>query len=314
MKYFRIILGICILMGTILAVSYRVQKVPEGSHKLSVVTTLFPLYDLAKNIGKDKVDVILLLPPGTEAHNFEPKPSDIIKINQADIFIYTGEFMEPWTQDIIRGITNKEVSIVDSSTGIELMKEGEHGGIDPHFWLDFDNAKTMIHTITLALMQSDPANSQYFQENAHQYEDVFTKLDVDYTESLSKCETREIVYGGHYAFGYLARRYSLQYFAAQGFAPDSEPTANDLVKLVEQVKKDNIQYVFFEEMTSPKLAETIAKETNAKMLLLNAVHNVSKEDIEKNVSFISIMEENLKNLQIGLGCEKVETLSIMSSR
>jgi zinc transport system substrate-binding protein len=86
------------------------------------------------------------------------------------------------------------------------------------------------------------------------------------------------------------------------------------VKLVEQVKKDNIQYVFFEEMTSPKLAETIAKETNAKMLLLNAVHNVSKEDIEKNVSFISIMEENLKNLQIGLGCEKVETLSIMSSR
>lgn len=304
MKYFRTILGICILVGTILAVSYRAQKVPEVSRKLSVVTTLFPLYDFTKNIGKDKIDVILLLPPGMEAHSFEPKPSDIVKINQADIFIYTGEIMEPWTQDIINGITNKNVTVVDSSAGIELMKEVGHSGVDPHFWLDFDNAKKMINTFTLALTKADPANAQYFQKNAHQYEDELTKLDVEYTEGLSKCETRKIVYGGHYAFGYLARRYNLQYFAAQGFSPDSEPTAQDLIRLVDQIRENDIYYVFYEELTSPKIAETLANETDTKLLQLSAAHNISKADFEKNVTFVSIMEKNLKNLQIGLHCSQ----------
>ncbi|PIU09203.1 MAG: hypothetical protein COZ85_01005 [Candidatus Moranbacteria bacterium CG_4_8_14_3_um_filter_34_16] len=96
----------------------------------------------------------------------------------------------------------------------------------------------------------------------------------------------------------------LKYLAAQGLAPDSEPTANDLVKLVEQVKKNNIKYIFYEEMTTPKIAETIANETNAQMLLLNAAHNVTKEDMNNNISFLSIMEENLANLKIGLSCSE----------
>jgi zinc transport system substrate-binding protein len=291
----------------IFAVSNMTQKTKTDSQKITVITTLFPLYDFAKIVGQDKVEVSLLLPPGVEAHSFEPKPSDIVKINESGIFIYTGKFMEPWAEDIINGVTNKNVKFVNTSNGIDLMKltvgmPDEAHGFDPHIWLDFENNKIMVDSIAKALMEKDPANADFYQKNATEYKNQLAQLDNQYKSALTKCENRVIVYGGHYAFGYLAKRYNLQYLAAQGLAPDSEPTANDLVKLVEQVKKNNIKYVFYEEMTTPKIAETIANETNAKMLLLNAAHNVTKEDIDNNVTFLSIMTENLTNLKTGLSC------------
>jgi len=129
------------------------------------------------------------------------------------------------------------------------------------------------------------------------------ELDNRYKSELSNCESKEIVYGGHYAFGYMAKRYGLTYTSAQGFSPDSEPTAKDLVDLVEQIKNHNIKYVFYEELTSPKIAETLANETKTKMLLLNGAHNIAKEDYKNNVSFLSIMESNLVNLKTGLVCK-----------
>lgn len=307
MNKFRIILGFIILAITILVVLPRSPKQSGQSQTIKVVTTIFPLYDFARIIGQDKVEVSLLLPPGVEAHAFEPKPSDMVKINNSDLFVYTGKFMEPWAEDIINGVTNKKVSFVNTSGGINLMKltEGmpnEAHGVDPHIWLDFDNDKIMVDHIAEALKEKDPANADFYQKNANDYKNRLAQLDNEYTSSLTTCKNRVIVYGGHYAFGYLANRYNLRYLAAQGLAPDAEPTANDLVKLVEQVRSNHIRYVFYEEMTSPKIAETIAAETNAKMLLLNAAHNVSKEDIKNNVSFLSIMTENLRNLKTGLQC------------
>ncbi|MBU4141474.1 zinc ABC transporter substrate-binding protein, partial [Patescibacteria group bacterium] len=172
----------------------------------------------------------------------------------------------------------------------------------PHIWLDFDNAKIMVDNIAKAMAEKDAANADYYQKNATEYKNQLTKLDNEYETALFECKTKKIIYGGHYAFGYLAHRYGLEHIAAQGFSPDAEPTAPDLINLVEQIKKDNIGYVFYEELTSPKIAEIIAVETKTKMLLLNAAHNLAKEDFENNVSFLSIMENNLKNLSIGLQC------------
>jgi len=223
--------------------------------------------------------------------------------------MYTGKFMEPWAEDIINGVSNKNVAFVNASKGIDLIKlndnmPDEAHGFDPHIWLDFDNNKIMIDTIRDALIKRDPTNSSFYEKNTIDYKNKLSELDNKYKSTLKKCKNREIVYGGHYAFGYLAKRYNLKYLAAQGLAPDSEPTANGLVKLIEQVKKNNIKYIFYEEMATTKIAETIANETNAKMLLLNAIHNVTKEDVENNVSFFSIMEENLVNLKTGLQCYK----------
>lgn len=308
---------VTIIVLGIYAVSNIAQKSKNDSQKITIVATLFPLYDFVKNVGQDKVEVLLLLPPGIEAHSFEPKPSDIVRINEADLLVYTGKFMEPWAEDIIKGISGKNVKVVDASSEIELMKEGEeheeeheeaeehrheHNGIDPHIWLDFDNAKVMVDNIAKAMAEKDAANADYYQKNATEYKNQLTKLDNEYETALFECKTKKIIYGGHYAFGYLAHRYGLEHIAAQGFSPDAEPTAPDLINLVEQIKKDNIGYVFYEELTSPKIAEIIAVETKAKMLLLNAAHNLAKEDFENNVSFLSIMENNLKNLSIGLQC------------
>ena len=164
------------------------------------------------------------------------------------------------------------------------------GAQDPHIWLDFDNAKLMINNIAQALQKKDPANKSFYKKNAEAYQGKLSGMDAYFKTSLANCASREIIYGGHYAFGYLAHRYGLSYMAAQGVSPDSEPTARDLAALVDQVRKDNVKYIFYEELTSPKIAETIANETNAQMLLLNAGHNVSRQQFEQGVSFIEYFE------------------------
>jgi len=322
MKKYIFIIGVIAVIGLgIFALSNISPKTKTDSQKITVVTTLFPLYDFAKNIGQDKVEVSLLLPPGVEAHTFEPKPSDITKINNADIFVYTGEFMEPWAHDIIEG-ADKKVKVVDASANIEMMKEEheheeeaehheaeeehghEHGGVDPHIWLDFDNAKIMAENIAKTLSEIDPQNAEYYKNNLKSYQGKLSDLDNSYKNSLTSCQSKTIVYGGHYAFGYMGKRYGLAYESAYGISPDSEPSAQDLAGLIEQIRTKKIAYVFFEELVSPKVAETLAKETGAGLLLLNPAHNLTKDEFEKNESFLSIMEKNLSNLKIGLNCNK----------
>lgn len=299
----------------------------NNSEQVNVVTTLFPQYDLTKAIGQEKVSVHLLLPPGMEAHSFEPTPSDIIKINQADLFIFTGENMEPWANDIGKSL-NPLVKIVDVSEGVKLLDDhrkneddddGHHDededdhhhddaslnhqhNADPHIWLDLTNTQIMGDNILSALIATDPGNSAYYQANWANYRQQLQQLDSKYLATLSNCQIDTIIYGGHYAFGYLAKRYGLNYLSAQGFSPNAEPTANDLINLVNQIKQNSISYIFYEELTSPKIAETLAKETNTKLLFLNAAHNLSKNDFDNNITFISIMENNLQQLSIGLNC------------
>jgi zinc transport system substrate-binding protein len=272
----------------------------SGPHKMKVITTLFPLYDMARYIGNGSADVSLLLPPGVEAHSFDPKPSDIVRINEADIFVYTGKFMEPWAEDIVRGVSNKKLLVVDASKGTRTISDA--GSVDPHIWLDFDNAKVMAKNIGQAFEAGDPANREQYAKRTEDYCSRLTGLDSAYRTSLAACKSKEIVYGGHYAFGYLVRRYGLSYLAAQGVSPDAEPTANDLVRLVDQIRKNSIRFVFYEELSSPRIAETIAAETSAKLLLLNAAHNVTRDQIEKGTTFFDIMKTDLDNLKTGLGC------------
>jgi zinc transport system substrate-binding protein len=285
------------------------QGTDGASHKIRVITTLFPLYDMAKFIAADTAEVSLLLPPGVEAHSFEPKPTDLVRISEADVFVYTGNVMEPWVNDVIRSAGNQSLVVVDASQGTTMIPgifrnaAESAGSLDPHIWLDFDNAKMMVSTIEQALETKNPISKALVQQNAGDYRNRLTALDTSYRTTLATAKIKEIVYAGHYAFGYLAHRYGLGYLAAQGVSPDSEPTANDLAQLVEQVRKDQIQYIFYEELTSPKIAETLARETNAKLLLLNAAHNLTKQQFEQGVTFFDILRSNLENLRVGLECQ-----------
>jgi zinc transport system substrate-binding protein len=281
----------------------RTASAPDSGARVKVVATLFPLYDMASAIGAGKAEVSLLLPPGVEAHSFEPKPGDMARIDRADIFIYAGALMEPWAEDLIRAASNKKLLAVNAGQGIGLARgAGKDSAQDPHIWLDFDNARAMARSIAAALEIKDPANGAAYRQAAAAYDGRLAALDAAYKTGLAACRTRDLVYGGHYAFGYAARRYGLKYFAAQGLSPDAEPTARDLAALVEQIRKDKIKFVFYEELASPRIAEAVAGETGAGMLMLSAAHNVSKDQLRLGVSFFDILESNLVNLREGLEC------------
>jgi len=307
-KAYLIIGAVVLVVAAVLLATKAGPDRTSRSNKIIVITTIFPLYDMARSIGSDKAEVTLLLPPGVEAHAFEPKPSDLVKISEADIFVYTGKFMEPWANDVLKSAANRKLIVVDASNGVKMISPVVHdadepvGSPDPHIWLDFADAKIMTMNIKAAFTARDKEHAVFYEQTTAAYAEKLNELDTRYKATLASCKSKELVYGGHYAFGYLATRYGLKYLAAQGLSPDAEPTARDLAALVDQIRKDNIKYVFYEELTSPKIAETIAHETQSKMLLLNAAHNLARDQFEQGVTFYEIMSKNLENLKTGLEC------------
>jgi zinc transport system substrate-binding protein len=270
--------------------------------KLVVVTTTFPLYDFSRSIGGPIADVSLLLPPGVEPHHFEPRPADIIKIQNSDIFVYTGPYMEPWVEKLLGGMGHKKFTIVDASAGIKLMKAGGHG-FDPHIWLDFSKAVQMVDNVKKGFVERDAVHGDVFSGNARSYQAKLRELDRRYRESLSLCRKAVIIHAGHFTFGYLAFRYGLKYLSAYpGFTPDTEPTPQRLIEITKRVREYGSSYIFYEELIMPRVAESIAKETGARLLMLHGAHNVTKEEMERGVTFISIMEKSLENLKEGLEC------------
>lgn len=311
----RIILLTLLLGALFLPACNKPESAPPAATKLQVVTSLFPLYDFVRQIGGDQVEVTLLLPPGVEAHSFDPKPEDILRVNRAGLFIYTHKAMEVWAATIAASVDPARVTIVDASVGAQLRPSSgdadEHdahahahnaGAIDPHLWLDFANAQVMVDNIAEAMASKDPAHRDLYLANATAYRDRLDRLDADYRRSLADCKKRTLLQGGHFALGYLTARYGLKYHAAAAVNPEAEPTAATMAALVKQMRRQDLRYLFSEELVSPKLAETIAKEAGGSVLLLSAAHNVSKADFERGITFIEIMERNLKNLQIGLQC------------
>ncbi len=285
----------------------------------SVVATIFPLYDFAKSVGGDAVSVSLLLPPGVEAHAFDPKPGDLERIARADVFVYTCESMEPWAPALAesaKSVPNGRKTIVtEAADGIELMRadgpaddeDGRagvhaHEGGDPHVWLDPVLASHLVDSIEAALTEAMPDKAALFAANAASCREELSKLDADIAAALARCERKTIVSGGHFAFGYFARRYGLEAVSPfEGFSPDAEPGARGVANLVDAVRKTGATAVFFEELSDPRVARVIAEETGAKLLLLHAAHNVSKRELESGVTFVGIMRGNLERLKQGLG-------------
>jgi zinc transport system substrate-binding protein len=305
------------MLCVVLASCGKKETANPENKRVAVVTTLFPLYDFARNVGQDKADVTLLLPPGVEAHTFEPRPGDIVRINVADVFVYTGRFMEPWVDDLLKSIANKTLIVVDSSEGVRLIEgtdqheEDEaaaqathhHGGLDPHIWLDFSNAQKMVDTICAAMVKKDPQNKDFYIKNAGAYKLKLDNLDQEYRGALASCKYRTIIHAGHFAFGYLAKRYNLTFLSAyKGFTPDAEPTPKNMSELIEKTRQSGVKYVYYEELISPKVAKTLAEETGVGLLPLNGAHNVSKEAMARGDTFLSIMQRNLESLKKGLEC------------
>jgi zinc transport system substrate-binding protein len=314
---------VALLLGLLFIMSCG--KAEEPVHKdtrLKVVVTIFPLYDFARNIGGDKVTVTMLLPPASDAHHYELKPNDIVRVSKSDIFLFISFEMEQWAYKIINAAAEKtNMLAVETGQGASLLPlpaSHEHDAAhqserkeiapehtakyDPHIWLDFDNARIIIDNITKALIFKDPKNSEYYKKNAQNYKRGLMELDQKYKAQLSNCRIRTILHAGHWAFAYLAERYKLHYLSAYNMSADAEPSPQQILTLIEQVRAQKLKYLYYEDLTAPKLARTIAGETGANLLKLNNGHDISKNDFLAGESFISIMEKNLLNLKKGMQC------------
>ena len=196
------------------------------------------------------------------------------------------------------------VPAVEAAQGINLMgaaasEEEREREFDPHSWLDPVLAQQEVDNIMNALVQVDPDNTNYYQENAQKYKAELAQLDKEYQETLTKLPRHDII-TTHNAFGYLAKRYHLEQKSMMGLSPDAEPTPEKMAQIVKFCQVHDVKYIFFETLVSPKLAQTIAQETGAQALVLNPIEGLTVEEKEQGKNYISLMRENLINLKKSL--------------
>ena len=304
----------------------------DSDKKIKIVATLFPQYDFARQIAGDYADVTLLLPPGMESHSYDLRPSDMIEIRESDMFIYTGKYMETWAQTIIDSLDDS-VMVVDVSDGITLEKEEDyfvdeleehadshehddeheeeehtshsHSGhtheYDPHIWTSPVYAMQMVENIVDALVAEDPQHESEYRQRADEYIAKLKEVDSAFRQVSETAQHRTIFFGGRFAMTYFVREYGFDCVSAyHDCSAESEPSISSVMKMIDEIKASGANAVFYEELVDPKVARTIAEETQVKLLLLHSAHNVSREEYENGVTYLDIMWQNVKNLEEGL--------------
>ena len=272
--------------------------------RLKVMASFYPMYDFAQKVGGDKVEVKDMVPAGTEPHDWEPAATDIRNLEDADVFVYNGADLEHWAEDVLATLENQDLIVTEASDGVELLdgeRDHAHGdnGKDPHVWLDPLRAKQEMGNIRDAFCQADPENQDYYEANYEKYAGEFDELDQEFREGLAGAKRRDIIVA-HEAFGYLCNAYDLKQLAIEGLTPDSEPDPAKMQEVIEYAKEFDIHTIFFEELASPKVAKTVAKEVDAVTAVLNPIEGLSEEDIQAGEDYFSVMRKNLAALQKAL--------------
>lgn len=273
-----------------------------GSKKLSVYTSFYAMYDFAKKIGGDRIELINLVPSGTEPHEWEPSTKDIVSLEKADVFIYNGAGMESWTEKILSSLENKKLKCIETSKGLKLLDNTDNDEdlkYDPHVWLNPMLAKQQMEAIKNIFVEADPKNKDFYLTN---YENNAIKLDElnkEYKDAVSKFTKKDIVVA-HQAFGYICNAFGLNQVAIEGLNADSEPSPSKMAEISDFAKKNNVKYIFFEELISPKVAQAIAKEVGAQTAVLNPLEGLEDEDIKAGKEYISVMKDNLEILKKAL--------------
>lgn len=181
----------------------------------------------------------------------------------------------------------------------EEAHDHDHGGMDPHVWTSIRNAKKEMENIKNALVQADPSNAQFYEENYEAYSLKFDELDQKFEKTLSSLPNKNIVVA-HEAFGYLCADYGLHQFGIEGLSPESEPNPTRMAQVVDFVKEKGVKTIFFEELVSPKVAEAVAKETGATTDMLNPLEGLTQEQLDNGLDYLAVQEMNLTALEKAL--------------
>ena len=295
-----------ILVGVLLFGCTQNSGVPSGSAqvaKLQVVASFYPMADFAKNVGGDRVEITTLIPPGVSPHHFDPTPQSIRALSDADVFVMNGAGMEAWAPNLLSGVGNKRLVVVDASVGILLIssQDPDEPGNDPHTWLSPEMAKKQVANIRDAFIKADPAGKLYYENNSAAYLAKLDALDSKLRTGLSACTKKDILIS-HATLAYFCQSYGCHQIPIEGVSEEGEPSPKELATIVDQARERNVTAVFFESIISPKSAQTLASEIGGQTLVFNTVHGRTADEQARGEDYISLMGENLRNIKIGLDC------------
>ncbi|MBB3126105.1 zinc transport system substrate-binding protein [Paenibacillus rhizosphaerae] len=302
-----------------------------AKEKLKIETSFYPMYEFTRQVAGDLADVHLLVPAGTEPHDWEPTPKDMAAIEQADMLVYNGAGLESWVDQVVSGSDSKGMTAVEASKGLELIPgteeeedhdhdhdaaegdahadeaeagqgeehahehEHDHGAFDPHVWLSPKLAIGEVRTIEAALSAKAPEHKAQFEKNAAAYIAKLQQLDEQYTKELSDTKRKDFI-TQHAAFGYLAHTYGLTQVPIAGLSPEQEPSAQAMAEVVKFAQAHQVKTIFFETLVSSSVADTIAKEVGAKSAVLNPIEGLTAEDEANHLDYLQIMQSNLTAL------------------
>ena len=280
-----------------------------GESPLRVTTTIFPLYDWTCQVAGDLAEVVQLVPPGANAHLYAPRPGDLVQLHRSDVFIYLHHVMEPWAQELASSTGAGRLRVVEAAADLTLQPLGgsraetDATRLDPHVWLDPLLAAQMVRRIAAVLAEADPVHASEYTANADRYVSRLERLDEYIRRSLSGCRTRTVLYAGPFPFGYFARRYDLHFYRLyRGASGEAAIGAADLARLIEKVRTQRIKVIFHAELFDPKAARAIAAETGARLVPLHGLHNLTAEEKQRGVTYVELMERNVRRLKEALGC------------
>lgn len=284
-----------------------------ATDKIQVVASFYPLAFMAEKIVGDKATVTNLA-GAVDVHAYRPTPQDLVQLNEADLVIFQGDELEPWTEEVIPSLKQKGVATLEVSHGLDLAKiekheaseneeehhdEHHHGEFDPHTWLDPVLAQDMVAEIADALVAVDPANAELYKDNAQILQDRFSQLDKAFASELSQCANKGVI-ASHDAYGYLARRYGFEIHSIAGLSTQDEPSAKLLAELKAEAEGAGITYILVEENGIQVFAETLARETGLQMLPVNPL---GRGTLDPTKDFFAVMDMNLSSFKIALDCQ-----------
>lgn len=307
-------------IALVLAIILCLAALPTGAfarqEKLSVVTTIFPEYDFARAVAGDLADIKMLIKPGAESHSYEPTPMDIITIQKCDVFICVGGENDSWAQKILEGLDASGMQVVYLMDVVEPTAlehhhaeeeghehEDEHAHeYDEHVWTSPVHSMAIVSAIAEAFAQADPDNAQVYRANAQDYNAQIALIDAEFRLIAEQAESKELVFGDRFPFLYFAQEYGFDWVSAfPGCSTDAEVSASTVAALIEKVKAESVPVVWYIELSTHRIADTICDATGAKAMMLHSCQNVTKEEFDAGETYVSLMQKNCETLREALG-------------
>ncbi len=318
-KFFALIL-ICTLCLALCACGQQAQA-PETDGGVNIVATVFPAYDFARQIAGDDGNVTLLIPPGSEAHSYEPTPQDIIRIQNCDLLVCNGGESEAWLDEILSGMGNEIPTVVmldcvdalteEDKDGMQVHEHHDHDHdhdehedeeYDEHVWTSPVNAQLICRAISAALCQADPAHASDYTARCVDYCAELQELDADFRGVIANAKRHTLIFADRFPVRYFVEEYGLDYFAAfPGCADDAEPSARTVAFLIDRVREEQAPAVLYIEFSNQKMADIVCEDTGCEKLLFNSCHNVTADQLRGGVTYLELMRGNLETVKEALG-------------